>query len=253
MITIMIIKQSTRFISPRQAPNICFLFLFLFISSFLMLTGCNPSSSFVLSDNASLKKLNELEKERPVLVTTLDSIYVGENIKITRDSTTLQNFTFKPKVVSYSSMKKIQYDSGSTKEGTIELKDNQVFKANEIYISNKDSIIRFNKIITALFVFPTKDITRIQKVDKDDTFFARVAIGTIGGMALGTTLGFVVSRNSKEVSNSGEHSDDLGPVMILLGTCTGGLTGLGIGLGLAESFGQKDDIYITYQFENKSP
>ena len=124
----MILKQSYLFG--------CFLFQLLIGSGFLMLTGCNPSTSFVLSDDASLKKLNELEYGRPVRVTTLDSIYVGQNIKITPDSTTLENITIKPNVVSLSIIKEIQYDSGSTEVGTIKMKDNQVFKANEIHISN---------------------------------------------------------------------------------------------------------------------
>jgi len=225
--------------------------LLLFSSGFLFLTRCNPNSSFVLSNDASLKKLNELEKERPVLVTTFDRIYVGENIKITRDSTTLQNFTIIPNVVSYSSIKEIQYDSGSTTEGTIEMKDDHLYKAKKIYLSNKDSSIRFNEIITSLFVFPTRDITRIQRIDKDDAFSTRVALGTMGGIILGTTMGYVVARNSKEYSNSGEHTSDFAPLIILLGTCSGGILGAGFGLLLAENFGQRENISIIYRFENK--
>jgi hypothetical protein len=108
----------------------CFLFLLLISSGLLMLTGCNLSTGFVLSDDVSLKKLNELENERALMITTLDSIYIGQNIKITRDSTTLENISIKPNSVSY------------------------------------------------LFVIPTKDITRIQRIDKEDAYLTRVAMET---------------------------------------------------------------------------
>jgi len=76
----------------KQSLNIsCILFLLLFGLSLPMLMGCHPNSYFVISDDASIIKLNEIEKGRHLKVTTCDRIYVGENIKITRDSTTLED------------------------------------------------------------------------------------------------------------------------------------------------------------------
>jgi hypothetical protein len=69
------------------------LFLLLISSGFLLLTGCYPGSSIVLSNDASLKELNELVKERSVLVTTTDSVYTGDNIIINRDSTVIENYS----------------------------------------------------------------------------------------------------------------------------------------------------------------
>ena len=221
----------------------------LIFSDLLLQTGCSPSNSFVISDDASLKKLNGIEKERPVRVTTLDSIYIGQNIYLTRDSTTLENITIRLEIVSLSDIKEIQYDSGSTPKRTIKLKDNQVFKANEIHISQKDSILRFNKILTALFNFPTKDITRIQVIDSD-AMMGGIAAGTMGGTLLGMALGYVVGSNAKTVTNSGQHSDESTEAAdIVLMTCGGGIMGVGFGVALGHVFGKWDDIYIAYQFE----
>jgi uncharacterized lipoprotein YajG len=80
---------------------------------FLILTGCNPHTSIVLSNDAALKKLNDMVKDRNIRVTTTDSIYTGNNIIINRDSTILENISSKPKVIPYSSMKIINYTTDS--------------------------------------------------------------------------------------------------------------------------------------------
>jgi hypothetical protein len=70
----------------KQSHSIsCILFLLLLGFSLPMMIGCHPGNNYVLSDDASINKLNEIEKGRPLRVTTYDSIYVGENINITNN------------------------------------------------------------------------------------------------------------------------------------------------------------------------
>jgi len=101
------------------------LFLLLFSAGYPLLTGCNPHNiSIVLTNEASLNKLNEIAKGRTIQVTTPDSVYSGNNIVVSRDSTLVQNIYNKPKVIPFSSMKSINYTTDRQPlEGIIELEN----------------------------------------------------------------------------------------------------------------------------------
>ena len=220
--------------NTKKSSN--FFFILIICSGYLLLPGCSPGS-IVLKDDASLKDLNEMVKERRVRVTTLDSVYEGENILITRDSTTLKYLTTKPKVVTFSNIKEFHFDSGSNTEGTIELKDNQIFKVRNINISNFDSIVRFDAMIPGPFIFPTKDITKIQRWGHLNSVLNGMRIGFLGGAVAGTLLGFVIGLSSTEVTNSGRHPSGDQEIYVILGSCVGGFTGVLFGAAIGASLG----------------
>ena len=123
-------KWAVKDIVSHQIVRLLYLLLISF--GFLMITGCNPHSSIMLSNDASLKKLNDMVKERSVRVTTTDSIYTGNNIIIKRDSTIVENIYTKPKVIPFSSMRSINYTTNiQPLDGFIELKNNQVIQAEK--------------------------------------------------------------------------------------------------------------------------
>ena len=192
-------------------------------------------------------------KESRVRVTTLDSVYEGENILITHDSTTLEILTATPKVVSFSNIKEIHFNAGSNIEETIQLKDNQIFKARNIITSNMDSTVRFDAMIPEPFIFPTKAITKIQRWGHVNSMFSGMKYGMISGALLGVAVGTVISAGTGGSSNSGTHHwEDLGS-FISGGTLVGGSLGLVVGAGIGAAVGKWEDIDITYRFEEKSP
>jgi hypothetical protein len=239
--------------------KVCALLCRLLISTgFLLLTGCNPHTSIVLSNDAALKKLNDIVKDRNIRVTTLDSIYTGNNIIINRDSTILETISSKPKVIPYSSMKIINYTTDNPPlNGSIVLKNNEQIEAQNIFISNNDTVIRFYEVSATSVVFPTKSLKKIQTRDHLASTFKGFGYGLLSGVATGAILGTFVG--TAENTNSGSSvpykqgsSDEHQPRSVIwvestficgfLGTIAGTLTGA--------ILGQWDDIDITYRFDN---
>jgi len=232
------------------------LFLLLICSGFIMVTGCNPHSSIVLSNDASLKKLNDMVKERSVRVTTTDSIYTGENITIKRDSTVIENYSKSPRVIPYSSMKNISYVYGKEfLDGYIILNNNQSIKAQNIVIANKDTMIRFDEIITTSVIFPSKDLIKIQRKEHTVSTFNGLGYGCLSGAVAGAIVGvFLIGHvgdvpdNSNMPNGSGQATSPVFTATLMgafFGTIGGTLTGA--------ILGQWEDIDITYQYEHSSP
>lgn len=236
----------------NMKKNSCLIFLLFICSVYLLLPGCS-TGSIVLKDDASMKELNEMVEESRVRVTTLDSVYEGENILITRDSTTLEILTAKPKVVSFSNIKEIHFNAGSNIEETIQLKDNQIFKARNIITSNMDSTVRFDAMIPEPFIFPTKSITKIQRWGHVNSMFSGMRYGMISGALLGVAVGAVLGSGSTGSSNSGSHQGEEIASAISVCIICGGSLGLVVGTGFGATVGQWEDIDIAYRFENKSP
>jgi len=140
------------------------LFLLFLGGGFSLLSGCSPHNiSIVLTNEASINKLNEIAKGRTIQVTTPDSVYSGNNIVVTRDSTLVQNILNKPKVIPFSSMKSINYTTNRQPlDGIIELKNGGEIQAQNIYISAYDTVIRFDEVITTSSAFPTRKLLKIQ-------------------------------------------------------------------------------------------
>jgi hypothetical protein len=236
----------------NMKKNSCLIFLLFICFVYLFIPGCSPGS-IVLKDVASLKELNEMVKGSRVRVTTLDSIYEGENILITRDSTTLEILTANLKVVSFSNIKEIHFNAGSNMGEAIQLKDNQIFKARNIITSNMDSTVRFDAMIPEPFVFPTKDITKIQRWGHINSMFSGMRYGMISGALLGVAVGAVIGAGSGGSSNSGSHQgEEIGSAITAFTIC-GGSLGLVVGTGLGATIGQWEDIDIAYRFKENSP
>jgi len=70
-------------------PGISSINIFILLGSFLFFIGCGHSS-FLLSDENSLKELNDIVKEKHVNVTVNDSIYEGDNLNIKRDYASME-------------------------------------------------------------------------------------------------------------------------------------------------------------------
>jgi len=228
------------------------LFLLLICSGCLFFPGCSPGS-VVLKNDDSIRKLNEMVRGSRVRVTTLDSIYEGENILVTRDSTTLEILTPNPKVVNFSEVKNFHQGNGPGFEQTIQLKDNQIFKVRNVIISKLDSIIRFDAIIPAPFVFHTKDITKIQRWGHVTSISSGMVYGFMSGVLLGAAVGTVISAGTGGSSNSGTHHWEDLRIFLSGGMMIGGSLGLVVGAGIGGAVGQWDDIDITYSFEHKTP
>ena len=230
-----------------------FLVLFLISFIFILITGCSPHNiNFVVSDNASLQKLNELVQDRTVMVTTKDSIYSGENIIIKSDSTIVENFGFKPRVIPYFSMREIRYSNGLGTAGIVELKDKQIFKAQDIYIVNIDTI-KFNEVITISEIFPTNDLIKIQRRDHLHSALKGlgygVSIGAVTGAILGTFVGNSGGSPPPEMQNEPVGSNFEGtprPIIIVFSTIVGGLSGSIIGSVTGAILGQWQDINIQF-------
>jgi hypothetical protein len=207
----------------------------------------------VLKNDDSIRILNEMVKESRVRVTALNSVYEGENIIITCDSTTLEILTANPKVVAFSNIKEFHFKPGSNTEETIQLKDNQIFNVRNIIISNQDSIIRFDAMIPAPFVFHTKDITKIQRWGHVTSISSGMVYGFMSGVLLGAAVGTVISAGTGGSSNSGTHHWEDLESFLSGGMMIGGSLGLVVGAGIGGAVGQWDDIDITYSFEHKTP
>jgi|ERR1035438_2582810 hypothetical protein len=227
--------------------SIDILSLLLLVSGLLLLTGCSPQSSIVLSNDAALKHLNEMVSNVPVRVTTRDSTYTGDNIIITRDSTILENISTKPKVIPYLSMKVINYTTQSPPlNGFIILKNNEQIEAQNINIANNDTVIRFDEVITTSRILPTKSLIKIQKKNHLAGTISGLGIGTMGGIVLGAILGTFVGH----VDDVGDgRPDGTGQGFSRLdifgfSTCIGGFFGSIMGATIGSGLGQWEDIDI---------
>src|ERR1035437_10178375 len=172
--------------------NSSLLFLFLICSGYLLLPGCYPGSSIVLSNDTSLKELNELVKGRSVRVTTTDSVYTGDNIIINRDTTVIENYSTTQYLIPLSSIKNITYTSNNKPpDGYIILKNDQSIKANNIYTLINDSV-RYNEYITTSVIFPTKELIKIQKRNHLASTLNGTGYGLMSGVIAGALIGTIV-------------------------------------------------------------
>jgi hypothetical protein len=192
-------------------PALCF--------GFLLQTGCSPNS-YLLSDAGSFNKLNDMVKGKHVCVTTIDSVYEGDNLTILPDSTALEYSTNTYRKIPYQSMKTIDYSTGTFTEGTIELKNNQTLKAQNILIVNNDTLIRFNEIDNFTKSFPTQDLKRIQIKDQLGSTVKGLAYGLSGGLVTGMILGVVLSPLVKQHFHSLTNGE-----IIAIGSGTGTVFG----------------------------
>jgi hypothetical protein len=219
---------------------------------YLLLPGCSPGG-VVLKNDDSIRKLNEMVHGSRVRVTTSESTYEGENLLVTRDSTTLEILTLNPKVVPFADVKDYKKGNGPEFKQTIQLKDDYIFNVRNVVISNLDSIVRFDAIIPAPIAFRTNDITKIQRWGHVTSISAGMAYGFLSGVLLGAVVGTVISAGTGGSSNSGTHHwEDLG-TFLPGGIMLGGSLGLVVGAGIGGAVGQWDDIEITYSFEDKNP
>ena len=227
------------------------LFLLLFGPNFLLLVGCNPHNSIVLSNNETLKKLNEMVNERSVRVTTTDSVYTGDNIIINRDSTIVENYSTEKNVISLSSIKSIIYTSShKPPDGIIILKNDLSIKAQKIYMLMKDSV-KYSEDVTTSVIFPTKELVKIQKRNHLASTFKGAEYGLLGGLATGAMLGTFV--RIPESAPSAWPAIRLSRIQIWIGTtCFCGFLGTIAGAIAGAILGQWEDIDIVYNFE-KSP
>jgi len=121
-------------------------------------------------------------KDRTVRVTTKDSLYSGNNIIINSDSTVVENISTEPKVIPYSSMKSIHYTTTRQPlNGIIGLKNNQQIVAQNIFISNIDTVIKFDEVIINSVIFPTNELLKIQRRDHIHSTLKGLGYGIAGG------------------------------------------------------------------------
>lgn len=218
-----------------------FLVLFPIVFIFIFITGCNPHNiNIVLSDEASMQRLNELVQDRVVQVTTKDSIYNGNNILVKNDSTVVENISIEPKVIPYSSMKSVRYSKNSNMlNGIIELKNDKQINAKNIYITNIDTVIKFDEVITTSAIFPTSELIKIKRRDHLHSTIKGFGFGILGGAATGAILGtFVGSADLGQGPSRGEIWIESTIVCTVLGAIAG--TTIGAILG------QWQDINIQF-------
>jgi len=224
---------------------------------FILITGCSPHNiNFVVSDNASLQKLNELVQDRTVQVITKDSIYSGNNIIINSDSTVVENISTEPKVIPYSNMKSIHYTTTNLPlNGIIELKNNEQIAAQNIYIANIDTVIKFDEVNTTSVIFPTSEIIKIQRRDHIHSTLKGLGMGLLYGAATGAILGtFVGDSDGPAPPNAppqwGTQNERLPRVVIFMtSTIACGILGSIVGSVTGAILGQWQDINI--QFDKK--
>jgi hypothetical protein len=227
------------------------LLIFLISLSFIILTGCSPHNiNFVVSDDASLQKLNEMVQDRDVRVTTTDSIYTGNNIIINSDSTIVENISLKAKVIPYSDMKSIHYTPTSQSiNGIIELKNNQQIAARNIYILNIDTVIRFNEATTTSVIFTTNELIKVQRRDHLHSTINGFGLGIAGGIGVGAILGTFVGGVSPEAP-PGQQQSAYGTSTrgdnILEGLMAGCILGPIFGATAGAILGQWQDINIHF-------
>jgi hypothetical protein len=228
-----------------------FIILFLIGLAFVLLTGCNPHSiNIVLSNDASLQRLNDLVQDRTVRVTTKDSIYNGNNILVNNDSTVVENISTEPKVIPYSSMKSIKYSKDSHMlDGIIELKNDEQINARNIYIANLDTVIKFDEVITTSVIFPTSELLKIQRRDHLHSTIKGFGYGILGGIGLGAILGTFVGSDSPQAP-PGEQQAAYGTLTRgdIIGECivAGCIFGPIIGAATGAILGQWQDINIQF-------
>jgi hypothetical protein len=216
-------------------PSLCF--------GFLLLTGCSPTR-FMLTNDDSFNKLNEMVKGKHVCVTTIDTVCDGDNLTIRPDSTALEYSTRTHMKIPYQNMKKIDYLPGAFTEGTIELKNNQRIKAQNIFIANYDTLIRFDEIDNYTKSFPTQDLKRIQIKDQLGSTVKGLAYGLSGGIVTGMILGVVLSPLVKQHF----HSLNSGEIIAIgsgAGTVFGSIGGAIVGLIINDY----EDINIIFKPE----
>ena len=229
-----------------------FLILFLIGLAFIVLTGCNPHSiNIVLSNDASLQRLNDLVQDRTVRVATKDSIYNGNNILVNNDSTVVENISTVPKVIPYASMKSIKYAPDSKMlNGIIELKNNQKINAQNIYIANLDTVIKFDEVITTSVIFPTSELLKIQRRDHLHSTIKGFGYGLVGGIGTGVILGAFIGHVDDVPDNTGRpDGSGQGPSRIenmLMGCIGGAIIGTIGGTITGAILGQWQDINIKF-------
>ncbi len=180
----------------------------------LLLTGCNPKTSIILTDNESIANLNEQVKDKFVRLKTVNGTYEGENLVIRKDSSFIKNL---PAI-----LREIPNSSGN------------------------DSISTFDELLPAPFGFPTKDLTRIQIKSSNGQAMIGMGLGMASGVIIGATGGFTLSQSS---SYSGSHEDsNMGPVLIIGGCFMGGGLGALFGYGAGAFFEKWEQIDVTVKF-----
>jgi hypothetical protein len=216
---------------------------------FFLITGCNSTSNVVLTNDDSIRNLNEIVKERFVRVKTANETYEGENLIIGRDSTFINNFPGIPRVIPNSNIKEIRYSSGSNAADVIELNNKQILNVYNIHNSNYDTVTTFDESLPVPFGFPTKYLILIQYRNHLISTLTGMGIGLGGGVVAGTILGLEVGLNSTSVSNSGVHRGEDAGIITVLGSCGGGLFGALLGGAIGAGLGGWKDINVTVNFE----
>jgi len=230
-------------------------FIILIYSGFILFSGCGSHNiNFVVSDDASIQRLNEMAQGRTIQATTKDSIYSGNNIIIKNDTTVVENISTAPRVIPYSSMKSIKYTTERPPlDGIIELKNKHQIQAKNIFIANIDTVIRFDEVTTTSVVFPTKDLVKIQKRDHLHSTLKGLGYGiTIGagaGAILGSFVGDTGGSPPPELANAPVGSNYEGtprPVIFIFSTIVCGISGAIVGSVTGAILGQWEDINIIF-------
>jgi hypothetical protein len=90
-------------------------------------------------------------------------------------------------------MKRINYTTDNQPlDGYIELKNNQQINAQNILITDLDSLIRYDEVITTSVLFPTKNLIKIQKRNHFRSTVSGFGYGILGGAGVGAILGTFV-------------------------------------------------------------
>jgi hypothetical protein len=224
-----------------------------------MLSGCNPNNiNVILTNDDSINKLNDLVKERTIQATTSERIYAGNNIIVRSDSTIIQNIYSKPRVIPYSNMKNIIYTTvNQPLNGIIELKNGEKIKANSIYISASDTVIKFDEVIINSETFPTIELLKIQRRDHLHSTVNGFGYGIMGGAAIGAILGTFIGNTGGNgypgQQQAGSQNEGTPRVVIfMVSTIIGGILGSTIGTLTGAILGQWQDIDVTYRYEKNS-
>jgi energy-converting hydrogenase Eha subunit A len=234
------------------------LLLIIISSRFIFLTGCFPQTNYVLTNEDSIRKLNDMVKERTIRVTATDSVYSGDNIIIKHDTTVVEKYSTIPNTIPSSSMKYLSYVYGSESlDGIIILKNARQIKAKNINLPKNDSTIRFDEIITTSTSFPTDKLVKIQRREHTAAAFNGIGYGILFGAAAGTVAGMFVGHVDDVPDNTGRpDGSGQGYSRIELmgwGAITGAIIGIIPGVITSSVIGQWEDIDITYQYEKKTP
>jgi hypothetical protein len=195
----------------------------------------------VLSNDTSLKELNELVRERYVRVTTNDSIYTGDNIIINRDNTVIENYSTTQNLIPLSGIKSVTYTSNNKPpDGYIILRNDRSIKAHNIYTLINDSV-RYDEDITTSVIFPTQELVKIQKRNHLASTFNGIGYGLMSGVVTGILIGTIA------IVAGGD------PYILVVTLGALGISGTILGAVIGAAVGQWEDINVTYRFEGKSP